>query len=244
VILLDNVAATGTSAPTNIGDAKTCFIHVYSASTSTATVKIQQSLGNNAWHTVATITNPTAEGELWKGPSLPLTRVTISAYTAGHIYANADFANAEVTTWEPVDAVAPTTGTFGIIKKTWTNAEIVTAGTGGTSATIDVGVLPAGWQLLSAYIIVGTQATFAAGTLTMGVGRTGATYVDFLAASDLKAAAATVYGNAAAERATDAAIQYGAAAATVKAIITAGAGDLANVTTSTGTIYLLYVVYP
>lgn len=244
-VLLDGLAATGTSPSPNVGDGKSICIHVCSASTSTATVKIQQSLGGDKWHTVATITNPTLEGELWRGPSLPLTRVYVSAYTAGTIYAFYDFpSGAEASSWAQVDAGTVTSPTFGVIKKTWTNAEIVTAGSGGTSGTIDVGTLPAGWQLLSAYIIVGTQATFAAGTLTMGVGRTGATYVDFLAASDLKAAAATVYGNAAAERATDAAIQYSASAATVKAIITAGAGDIANVTTCTGTIYLLYVVYP
>lgn len=243
-VLLNAVQAALPSAPSTLGQGQCAFIHVYSASTSTATVVIEQSVDGNAWATMATISNPTSTGEIWKGPCLPYTRVRVSAYSAGAITATIDWGQQEVAEWVEITAASPTAGAFGLIKKDWTNAEIVAAGSGGTSALLTVGTLPAKSQLLSAYIIVGTQATFAAGTLTMGVGRTNPTYVDFLAAGDLKAAAATIYGNAAAERATDAAIQYVATATPVKAIITAGAGDLANVTTSTGTIYLLYVQYP
>lgn len=244
-VLLDGLAATGTSDSPRVGDSKSICIHVCSASTSTATVKIQQSLGGDKWHTVATITNPTLEGELWRGPSLPLTRVYVSAWTAGSISAFYDHpSGAEASSWAQIDATSPTSGSFGIIKYTWTNAEVVAAGTGGTSALITIGSLPANSQLISGYTIIGTQATFAAGTLTVGVGRTNPTYVDFLAAGDAKAAAATIYGNAAAERATDMAIQLVTAATPVKAIFTAGAGDLANVTTCTGTICLLYATLP
>lgn len=244
-VLMNGVTATGPSESPNVGDGKSICIHVCSASTSTATVKIQQSLGGDKWHTVATITNPTLEGELWRGPSLPLTRVYVSAYTAGTLYAFYDFpSGAEASSWAIVDAGTNSTASFGLIKYTWTNAEVVAAGTGGTSALLTIGSLPANSQLLSCYISIGTQATFAAGTLTVGMGRTNPTYVDFIVASDAKAAAATLYGNAAAERGTDAAIQLVTAATPVKLIFTAGAGDLANVTTCTGTAYALYATLP
>lgn len=242
MILLDAKAQTFTSSPTNVGDAKACFVHVYSASTSTATVVIEQSLDGNNWATVATISNPTSGGELWKGPSLPLTRARISAYTAGTITVSCDFANIDVSTWSLV-AGTNAAANFGLIKYDWTNSTI-TAGAGGTSIDVTIGTLPAKSQVLSVYAILAGQATFAAGTLTLGVGRTATAYVDLLVASDLKAVAATIYGNAAAERATDAAIQYLASQTTVKAQFLAGAGDLTNVTGSSGTIYLLYVTYP
>lgn len=93
------------------------------------------------------------------------------------------------------------------------------------------------------YEIVGTQATFAAGTLTGAVGVVSAGYTDWIGASDLKAAAGTIYGNAAAERGTDAAILYYTTAKSIYMHLIGGAGDLANVTTSTGTIKILYVTF-
>ena len=242
MILIDAKAQTYTSANTSVGDAKSVFIHVYSASTSTATVVIEQSLDGNGWVTAATITNPSSTGELWRGPSLPLTRVRISAYTSGTITATADFAQAEVSTWANA---AGTTGSYGLnfITYSWTNSTI-TAGAGGTSIDVTLGTIPAKSQILTAYAVVDTQATFAAGTLTVSVGRTGTAYADFLAVGDLKAAAGTIYGNAAAERATDAAIIYLASATALKAQFLAGAGDLANVTGSTGTIRVGYITFP
>ena len=72
----------------------------------------------------------------------------------------------------------------------------------------------------------------------------GTTYVDWIVSSDIKAAAGTVYGDAAAERGTDMAIKYYATAQTVKTQFIAGAGDLANVTGSSGTIYVVYLTLP
>lgn len=222
-------------------------VYVYSAAGSSCTVLIQGSLDNSVWFTLATLTNPAASpsGECWRGTSWPYIRANVSARASGTITAKAVALSEDPGAWASDIADASATApNIGIIKYTWTNAEIVAAGTGGTEALLTIGTIPANSQLLSAYTVIGTQATFAAGTLTVGVGRTNPTYVDFLAAGDAKAAAATIYGNAAAERATDAAIQLLAAATPVKAIFTGGAGDLANVTGSTGTIYLLYVTYP
>jgi len=245
--LLSAVTTTGAGSAIPFGTASGAKVYVFSAAGSSCTVLIQGSLDGTVWFTLATITNPAASpsGECWRGTAWPYLRGNVSARASGTLTVKAVALGNDPGAWasDIADASASAPN-IGVIKYDWTNAEIVAAGTGGTSALITIGTLPAKSQLLSAYAIVGTQATFAAGTLTVGVGRTNPTYVDFLAAGDVKAAAATIYGNAAAERGTDAAIQYVAADTPVKAIFTGGAGDLANVTTSTGTIYLLYVTYP
>lgn len=242
--LLNGVAATGPSVSPNVGDGKSICLHIFSASTSSATVKIQQSLGGDAWHTVATITNPTSEGELWRGPSLPLTRVYVSAYVSGTLYAFYDFpSGAEASSWAQIDAGTSSSGNFGCIVRSWTNATPI-LGAGGTTYNWLIGTLPANSQMLEAYLTVDTQATFAAGTLKAGIGVAGTTYVDWVVSSDLKAAAATIYGNAAAERGTDAAILLYTVAKPIYAQFIAGAGDLTNVTTCTGTVRILYYTYP
>lgn len=244
--LLSAVTSTGAGSGVPFQSAG-ARVYVYSAAGCSATVLIQGSLNNSVWFTLATVTNPAASpaGEVWRGTAWPYIRANVSARASGTLTAQAVALAEDPGAWASdvadADASAPN---IGVIKYPWTNAELVAAGTGGTEALLTIGTLPANSQLLSAYAVVGTQATFAAGTLTIGVGRTNPTYADFLAVGDLKAAAGTVYGNAAAERATDAAIQLVTAATPVKAIVTAGAGDIANVTGSTGTIYLLYVTYP
>lgn len=242
---LDGATSTGAGIVSNFENTPGAQVHVYSTAGSSATVVVQGAMTSSGpWLTLCTITNPSATGEACKGTAWPYMRGNVTARSSGALTASFQSLTYDPGAWTSSIAGSSTTApTYGVIKYTWTNAEIVALG-GGTSGTITIGTLPANSQLLSAYAIVGTQATFAAGTLTLGVGRTSATFVDFLAAGDLKAAAGTVYGNAAAERATDAAIQHFATATTVKAIVTAGAGDLANVTGSTGTIYLLYVVFP
>jgi len=196
MILLDGVASTGTSVPTNIGAEKTCFIHICSTTTSTATVKIQQSLGGAKWHTVATISNPTAEGELWKGPSLPLTRVTISAWAAGTIWAHADFAMAETTAWAQVDATTPTSGNYGLIKLDITNDDLVAQGE-VLAANFLVGVLPANSRLIATYLNVTTAETSAQNFVgSMGVVAAG--YIDWIISTDMKTKA--LLGDGVAER--------------------------------------------
>lgn len=243
---LNGVVTTGAGSALAFSTTPGLQAHIYSTAGSSATVVVQGSTSSSGpWITLATVTNPSATGECYQGTPLPYMRANATARASGTLYAVFRDLRTDPGPWAPCASTATATApTYGVLKYTWTNAEIVAAGTGGTEALLSIGTIPANSQLLSAYTVIGTQATFAAGTLTVGVGRTAATYVDFLAASDAKAAAATVYGNAAAERATDAAIQFLTAATPVKAIFTAGAGDLANVTTSTGTIYLLYVTYP
>jgi len=138
---------------------------------------------------------------------------------------------------------AASTPHSAIIKRTWTNAEVV-ASAGGTSVNISVGKLPANSRPAAIYMINDTQATFAAGTLTGSVGVAGTAYVDWIVASNLKATAATVYGNAAAEKGSEFGSLFYTTAKDIYLQVLAGAGDLANVTTCTGTIYIEYVTYP
>lgn len=133
---------------------------------------------------------------------------------------------------------------YGIIKRAWTNAEVVTAGGGATTANLSVGKLPANSRVIAAYMVNDTQATFAAGTLTGSVGVAGTDYVDWVKAGSLKATAATVYGDASAELGTGVGILYYPTAKDIYLQILGGAGDLANVTTCTGTVYIEYVTLP
>lgn len=90
---------------------------------------------------------------------------------------------------------------YVVSKYSWTNAMIVALGAGLTG-DITVATLPAKTVLVNAYYVVtGTAAGVA--TLTGALGRTGAGYIDYIVASDLKVAANTVYGDASAERGTN-----------------------------------------
>lgn len=80
---------------------------------------------------------------------------------------------------------------------TWTNAMVVALGAGLTG-DITVGTLPAKLEVRRALVVV-TGAATGPTTLTMGCGVSGALYIDYVVASDLKAAANTVYGDAVAE---------------------------------------------
>ena len=150
---------------------------------------------------------------------------------------------AGLATTTATTTAAASTPHSAIIKRTWTNAEVV-AGAGGTSVNISVGKLPANSRPAAIYMINDTQATFAAGTLTGSVGVAGTAYVDWIVASDLKATGATVYGNAAAEKGSEFGSLFYTTAKDIYLQVLAGAGDLANVTTCTGTIYIEYVTYP
>jgi len=151
--------------------------------------------------------------------------------------------NATPTTVTTTVAAASTPH-YGVIKRTWTNAEVVAAGGGGVTANLSVGKLPANSRVIAAYLINDTQATFAAGTLTGSVGVVGTDYVDWIKAGSIKASAATIYGNATAELGTGVGILFYTTAQDIVLQILGGAGDLADVTTCTGTVYIEYVTLP
>ena len=86
--VLSGVTATGASASIDTGAARYVRVQVFSATTSTATVKIQQSLNGTIWVDVATITNPDATGKGYSVPSMAYTRVNVTARAAGTLTAD------------------------------------------------------------------------------------------------------------------------------------------------------------
>lgn len=88
--VLSAVTSTGASSAVDTGNAKYVRVQVFSAAGSTATVKIQQSTDNAVWYDVATITDPSATGELWSVASVAFTRVNVTARAAGTITAKVE----------------------------------------------------------------------------------------------------------------------------------------------------------
>lgn len=132
-----------------------------------------------------------------------------------------------------------------VTKFTWTNAQVVALGA-TTAGDITVCTLPAKTIVVNAYLVVDTQAAGTT-TLTGAVGRTGATYIDYIVASDLKAAANTVYGDASGERGTNLTgydlPSYTGTTNVVMHFISTGA-NLDQVTTCTGTVILETATLP
>jgi len=88
--VLSAVTATGASAAQDTANAKYVRVHVYSAAGSTATVTIEQSTDASVWYTVATITDPSATGELWSVASVAYTRVNVTVRASGTISAKVE----------------------------------------------------------------------------------------------------------------------------------------------------------
>ncbi len=88
--VLNAVTTTGASAAQDTGDATYVRVHVYSAAGSSATVVIQQSLDNSVWYNVATISDPSATGELWSVASVAYTRVNVTVRASGTISAKVE----------------------------------------------------------------------------------------------------------------------------------------------------------
>ena len=86
--VLSAVATTGPSAAVDSGAARDVHVQVFSASTSSATVTIEQSVNGTVWYVVATITDPTSTGEAWRVSSTPYTRVNVTARSSGSITAD------------------------------------------------------------------------------------------------------------------------------------------------------------
>lgn len=139
---------------------------------------------------------------------------------------------------------------LAVTKFQWTNAMVIAAA--GTANKINICTLPAKTIVYNCYVVIDTAATQAA-TLTVQVGpSTGTT--GFVLAADAKAAANTVYGDAVGEVGANlydttekAFIPYLPSYTTttlIQAQYTIGAGTLADVLTSTGTVFITHAVLP
>jgi hypothetical protein len=122
----------------------------------------------------------------------------------------------------------------------WTNA-MVTALGATTAGDVSIAVLPAKTIVVNAYIVITGAATGPA-AVTVSVGRTSASYIDYIVASDAKAAANTVYGDASAERGTNLTgydLPSYTGTTTVNAHFISTGANLSTVAASTGAIYLV-----
>ena len=127
----------------------------------------------------------------------------------------------------------------------WTNAQVAALGA-VLAGDLTVATLPAKTVVRNAYVVINTAAGGVT-TLTVAVGRTGAAYIDYLVASDAKAAANTVYGDTSGERGTNLTgydLPSVTATTAVKMHLISTGANLSAVTTSTGTVYLVTETLP
>ncbi len=127
---------------------------------------------------------------------------------------------------------------------TWTNAQVAALPT--TAGDILAVTLPAKTVVVNMYIVITGQAAGPT-TVTVACGRTGTTYIDYIVASDAKAAANTVYGDVAGERGTnltgyDLPSYTGTTA--VNCHFVSSGGNLSTVTGSTGRVVLTTTLVP
>jgi hypothetical protein len=143
-----------------------------------------------------------------------------------------------------VGIMTPRLGVMSVSSYSWTNAQVVAFGAVATGDLTMV-TLPAKTAVINAYVIIDTAATQAT-TLTVACGRAGAAYIDYVVASDAKAAANTVYGDATVERGTNLTgydIPSYTATTAVKCQFVAGT-TLSTVLTSTGRLVLVTMLVP
>jgi hypothetical protein len=130
-------------------------------------------------------------------------------------------------------------------KASWTNAMVVALGANATG-DITVATLPAKHKVIDVAVVIDTACQHA-DTLTISVGRTDTDYIDYIVASNAKAAANTVYGDASAERGTNLTgydLPSYTATTAIKAHFVAGSGHLDDVTTCTGHVTITTQLEP
>ena len=131
----------------------------------------------------------------------------------------------------------------------WTNAMVVTLGAALTG-DINVVTLPAKTQIDNAYLVIDTAAGGVT-TLTVSCGDAigGTPFINYIVASDAKAAANTVYGDAVAERGTSIDVEfYYLPSYTATTLVTchfiSTVQNLDQTTTSTGRLILTTTLLP
>lgn len=141
-------------------------------------------------------------------------------------------------------------GTQSVLRRvistySWTNAMVVACGA-VTTCNISAFSIPAKVGISNMYVVI-TGAAAGPATVTASVGRTGAAYIDYIVASDAKAAANTVYGDGSAERGTSLTgydLPSYTGATTVNIQFISGGADLNTVTASAGTIFVEHFLLP
>jgi hypothetical protein len=138
----------------------------------------------------------------------------------------------------------------GVYKRAWTNAEVVALDTGGLlTVDLKVATLPAKTVVRNAYLVIDSQAAGVT-TLTVAMGRTsGGGYIDYILAGSAIVAANTVYGDVVGERGSnltgyDLPSYTAAVDVYVQFVATDASKKIADVTSCTGTVYLLTETLP
>ncbi len=238
------VITTGAGIPLAFGTVPGAQVHVYSASTSSATVVVQGAMASaGPWITLATVTNPTSTGEAYRGTAFPFLRANVTARSSGTL--SAVFMDLPTDPGPWTSSIANATSTaplFGVIKYAITNAAVAALGANLTG-DIAIGTLPANSRVTSTYVDV-TAADTSANALTVSLGTVGTGYVDWIVASDGKAVA--LYGDATAERGAtnlDGALFY-KTATPINSHFVKTTTNLSTVTAFAATVYVTYQTLP
>lgn len=171
----------------------------------------------------------------WVGflDNISLKQITRSALTV----------QSQALTAQTLTAVSSGLQGSSLSKYQWTNAMVTGLGANLTGDLL-VCTLPARTIVKNAYIVIDTAAGGVT-TLTVALGRTGAGYTDYIAASDAKTTA--VYGDASGERGANLTgydLPSFANFTDVYLHFIATGTNLDTVTTSTGTVYLETITLP
>lgn len=127
----------------------------------------------------------------------------------------------------------------------WDNAMVVALGAVG-AGDIVAATLPAKTVVSNMYVVI-TAPDTSANALTVACGRTSALYIDYIVASDAKAAAGTVYGNDLAERGTNLTgydLPNFSGTTTLSCHFIKSITTLDTVTGSTGSVYIETSILP
>lgn len=134
----------------------------------------------------------------------------------------------------------------GWLKLDWLNADVVACGA-VTTCNIIVGTLPIRGRSMNAIVRV-VGAAVGPTTVTVSVGRTTTAFIDYIVASNAKAAG--VYGDTSGERGTNMGDAFFGDVPSLVAttditlqFVSTGA-NLSTVTASTGTVWIRYEVIP
>lgn len=179
----------------------------------------------------------------------PIATNTTALGDSAHVYNGLFSVDANLTS-QSLTAGTMTYATNAAVKKTlhrftWTNAQVVALGA-VTAGDISVCTLPAKTIVTNAYVVINTPDS-SANALTVATGRVSAAYIDYIVASDAKAAANTVYGDAVGERGANL-TGYDLPSFTGTTVVNAHfiktTTNLNTVTGSTGTVYLETMTVP
>jgi hypothetical protein len=165
--LLGAVITTGAGTAMTTDDATGVCVHIFSATSSSATVKIQQSLDGTNYASLATITDPDSAGEMWCGPGSVKTRANVTARASGTLSAKA-FARTIPgdpvgQLWKQVDSTGLTISYDALTVSGLTAGRVLYAGTGGALTDEAALAYDAGTNVLTAGTFTGA---FSGSTLT------------------------------------------------------------------------------